>query len=67
MIPILTARHAELVAAREQNSRHILELRGLLAQAEQADYGYSVALGEIERLLAQLDAAQPAPTDTPDA
>lgn len=67
MIPILTARHAELVAAREQNSQRILELRGLLAQVEHADYGYSVALGEIERLLAQLDAAQPAPTDTPDA
>lgn len=58
MHAILTARHGELVAAREQNSRHILELRGLLAQAEQADYGYSVALGEIERLLAQAHARE---------
>ena len=41
MTPILTARHAELVAAREQNSRHILELRGLLAERLSARLGGS--------------------------
>lgn len=50
----LTARHAELVAARETNATRIRELRQALTQAERDDYAFAAVIGELERLIAQL-------------
>lgn len=60
MHDMLTARRAELVAAREQNGQRQAELRAALMQAERNDYAYAAAIGEIERLLEQSAPAQPA-------
>lgn len=59
----LTARHAELVAAREQNAARIRELRQAITQAERDDYAFAAVIGELERLLAQ--PATPAPAAAP--
>lgn len=56
----LTARHAELVAARERNAAQLRELRAALAQAERDDYAFAAVIGELERLLAQPAAPAPA-------
>lgn len=62
MHDMLTARRAELVAAREQNGRRQAELRAALDIAARDDYAYAAAIGEIERLLEQ---SAPAPAATP--
>lgn len=59
----LTARHAELVAARERNAAQLRELRQKTAQAERDDYAFAAVIGELERLLAQ--PATPAPAAAP--
>lgn len=55
MREILKARHAELVAERERNGEQMIAVRSALAKLERTDYGYGIALGEIERLLAQCE------------
>ncbi len=56
-------RHAELVAARQTNTTHIAQLRAALMQAEQQDYGFAIAIGELERLLPDLAAPPVAGAD----
>lgn len=57
----LTARRAELVAAREANTARIRELRQALSQAERDDYAFGAVIGELERLLeTPVQPAQPA-------